>query len=656
MIGRLLGAGCLGILLVAPTGARAFTVQEAILRAKPAVALVRAEIRAEVTINCGTGPVTVQPRPFVEVGTGWFVDGRGYLITNAHVVDPAHRRPAWVIHELKKKAIDDACVEPVLKARGLMPGQRPEIEEGIRREASERALGSAKLTPTSLIAVILPNGTKLPAEVRKFSPPVTLDARGQPVKDSGRDLALLQVAEGTYPALALTGRDVKLGDPVRILGFPAVVQMHELLSQGATLDASVTSGAVSGLDKQDAIGQDVIQTDAPAAHGTSGGPAIGADAAVVGVMTFLSLSPAGGGIVQGFNFLIPARDVKTFLAGTPVTKPGDSRFAEAWDAGLSALFSDRYAVAVARFTEANRLLGNLPDVKHALDEAAEKLKNPPPRPFPWVWTTLGVTVLSVGAYGAMLGRGWWRNRFRILPGQVVGLVEKGLSPVLLDVRSTSDFETSPLTLPGAVRLSPEDADAGRITLAVEPGQVIITYCTTPGERTSAQVAQILRKRGYRHVRILKGGLGGWTNARLPVEAKSHLPSIGIEIYKSLTLGDVERRRFEPEQVIFREGEEAHGEAYLIHTGAVEIRKRVDGALRVLRKFGEGELFGEMAFFREAPRSADAVATAPVELLVIGNERLEWLVRNRPQLAIELLKRLSDFVVQTDIDRGTASDG
>ena len=66
----------------------------------------RLGIDAEVTLNCGAGPVTVQTAPFVETGTGWFVDGRGWVVTNGHVVDPAHRMPAWVVHELKKMAID----------------------------------------------------------------------------------------------------------------------------------------------------------------------------------------------------------------------------------------------------------------------------------------------------------------------------------------------------------------------------------------------------------------------------------------------------------------------------------------------------------------------------------------------------------------------
>ena len=37
----------------------------------------------------------------------------------------------------------------------------------------------------------------------------------------------------------------------------------------------------------------------------------------------------------------------------------------------------------------------------------------------------------------------------------------------------------------------------------------------------------------------------------------------------------------------------------------------------------------------------------VELLIIKNERLEWLIRNLPQLTMELLKRLSEWLVATD---------
>src|SRR5207245_956663 len=191
----------------------------------------------------------------------------------------------------------------------------------------------------------------------------------------------------------------------------------------------VTNGTVSGF-KMDAIGQDLMQTDAPAAHGNSGGPAIGDDAAVVGVMDFVSLSPEGV-VLQGFNFLIPARGVRTFLQGTDV-RPGDT-------------------------------------------------------------------------------------------------------PARHNVPTTSEYEPSPLRLPSSIRVEPDAVDRPDFTLDVAPAQMIVTYCTSPEEATSATVAQKLRERGFRRVRILKGGLGGWSNARLPVESKSALPSIGLEIYKNLTL-------------------------------------------------------------------------------------------------------------------------
>jgi S1-C subfamily serine protease/rhodanese-related sulfurtransferase len=648
----LVAAGALlALWLGAPPAAHALTIQEALLITRPAVALVTAEVRAEVTMKCANIPVTVSPAPFVETGTGWFVDSRGFLITNAHVVDPAHRVLPWVVHELKKKAIEQACVEPALRARGLTRGERPDVEERIRREATERALATAQVSPQPQISVMLSNGVKLKAEVKKFSAPVLLDRNGRPVSDSGRDLALLRVQDGVYPTLPIAPGQAKLGDAVHILGFPGVVLSHELLSQSVAREATVTNGSVSGFDV-DAIGQDVIQTDAPATHGTSGGPAIGADARVLGVMTFTSLS-GGGGIVQGYNFLIPARDVRTFLQGTEVTRPGESEFNNAWRAGLDALFKERYALAVTKFTEANTLLPNLADVKRQLAEAEAKAKHPPPRPFPWAWTTVGVTLVSLGAYGGMFARRWWHNRFRIQPTQVVGLMEQGVNPVMLDARTKSDFETSPLKLPSAIRLDPAEVEAGRIALDVDRDQMIVVYDTSPDEVTSARVCQILRTKGWKNVRILKGGLGGWTNARLPVESKGHLPAIGLEIYKNLTLGDVERRRFKGGEVIFRQGADARGEAYVVHEGSVEIRREIDGLSRTLGRHEEGDLFGEIALFRKGGRSADAVAVSDVELLVIKNERLDWLIRNRPALTIEILRRLSEWVVASDRDRASA---
>src|SRR5262245_49710318 len=79
-------------------GQQDISIQEALLRAKPGVALVIAEVAAEVTLDCGDGPVKATPLAYRETGTGWFIDSHGWLITNAHVLQPAHEMPRWLLH------------------------------------------------------------------------------------------------------------------------------------------------------------------------------------------------------------------------------------------------------------------------------------------------------------------------------------------------------------------------------------------------------------------------------------------------------------------------------------------------------------------------------------------------------------------------------
>jgi len=58
------------------SGQQDVSIQEALLRVKPAVVLVIAEVAAEVTLDCGSGPLKVTPPAVRETGTGWFIDGK----------------------------------------------------------------------------------------------------------------------------------------------------------------------------------------------------------------------------------------------------------------------------------------------------------------------------------------------------------------------------------------------------------------------------------------------------------------------------------------------------------------------------------------------------------------------------------------------------
>lgn len=106
-------------------------------------------------------------------------------------------------------------------------------------------------------------------------------------------------------------------------------------------------------------------------------------------------------------------------------------------------------------------------------------------------------------------------------------------------------------------------------------------------------------------------------------------------------GGVQSRMYAPQQVIFQEGDEAHGEAFLIHSGKVEIRKRLGGVERSIRVLGEGELLGELALFRNAPRSATAAAVESAVLIVIAGDRLNHLVRTNPDLSVAIVRQLAE---------------
>jgi rhodanese-related sulfurtransferase len=334
----------------------------------------------------------------------------------------------------------------------------------------------------------------------------------------------------------MEGRNVQIGDPLHILGFPGVVLSHELLNKSASLDASVNNGAVSGL-KEDVSNQPVIQTDAPASWGNSGGPAVNQRGQVVGVLTFVSLAPGPeGALVQGFNFVIPAQAVRDFVKGTDVRLDGASKFNEEWYAGLRAFSAEDYKSAVRHFEKADGLVPNLPDIKRRLTEAREYVKNPPPRPFPWFWVAIGVTVLSAGGYGAQFLLRWQKNRHRVQPSEVIKLLESGKQPQILDVRTPAAYDALPLKIPGSIRLAPEELASGVSGLELDPGRPVIAYCTSPNEETSGRVARELRKLGFKNTLILKGGLGAWTNAGLPIETRSDISAVGLELYKALAGG------------------------------------------------------------------------------------------------------------------------
>jgi serine protease Do len=437
--------------------AGALAVQEALLRAKPAVVRVVAEVAAEVQLDCGDGPRRVAPAPFRETGSGWIIDGNGWIVTNGHVVQSAHVPSDPVRTSLTQQGAETACLGLALATMGAARD-----EDGARRRIRDTVVPAAKTTLVPSVTVILSNGVRLPAHISKYSPPVAA------TQMSSRDLALLKVVASDLPVLrAASSAKVLIGNPVHALGYPDAVLTHELLKQGSAVEATVTTGTVSGF-KSDVAGHAVIQIDAPATWGNSGGPVLNADGDVIGVLTIVSMA-SDAPVVQGFNFIIPVADVLDFAQGTDIRATGMSKFNELWWAGLADFFQMNYRAAARKFSAADAAVPDLPDVKRMLAEARSR-----PTPLPWGTIATIVTSSSAALYAVLWVRRWQRNRFRISPAEIVRLMEDvDHPPLLLDVRAPAAYAQSPLKIPKAVRVNPDDPG----DVQVERDRIVVAYCT-----------------------------------------------------------------------------------------------------------------------------------------------------------------------------------
>src|SRR5204862_1654319 len=134
-------------------------------------------------------------------------------------------------------------------------------------------------------------------------------------------------------------------------------------------------------------------TDASAAAGDGGSPAVDDTGRVIGTLSFVTSD--AGVVVQGFNFIEPSTAIRTFLTDTGVPLDEPSKFNAAWHAGLREYFTGGYSSAARYFAEANRLLPELPDVRRIEAETRERIKTQPLLP----WTTVGAIMIAVGAGG-----------------------------------------------------------------------------------------------------------------------------------------------------------------------------------------------------------------------------------------------------------------
>lgn len=136
----------------------------------------------------------------------------------------------------------------------------------------------------------------------------------------------------------------------------------------------------------------------------------------------------------------------------------------------------------------------------------------------------GVTVAEVlVAVGALFAAFRWiqRLRFRrwlahirITPQQLNEMIRSEHPPVILDARPTAVRKAEPHRIPGAISI--DLASPGKVDKTLLEHDLVI-YCVCPNEATAKKISQQMRRKGFRYVRALKGGLDAWEHDGYPVE-------------------------------------------------------------------------------------------------------------------------------------------
>ena len=221
---------------------------------------------------------------------------------------------AAVLHTLETKTLPSPAARAYQAVRGsvvLVRGQRD--GEGVAEEDIERSVGSGVVVVDS--GIILTNlhvvagstsinvrfadGTESPARVLSIQPE--------------HDLAVLQASTLPDDLQAATLRstgDLVPGDEVIAVGYPFAI------------GPSVSAGVVSGLKRDYLSPQgkrlltNLIQFDAAANPGNSGGPLVTMDGEVVGIVTAI-LNPGAERTFIGIGFAVPIENAATGAGLTP---------------------------------------------------------------------------------------------------------------------------------------------------------------------------------------------------------------------------------------------------------------------------------------------------------------------------------------------------
>lgn len=329
-------------------------------------------------------------------GTGFFISGNGYLLTNCHVVDE-----------------DDAYISRrfILSAFNYVSETNiNSIEQDWEVKFSDQQRSLLYRTFANVYSRIVPielekiekkifvvmNSDDRSGKSYSQEIPAVIIRKGHSMP--GKDIAILKIeSPAELPSIPLaTSATVLVGEEIFVYGYPNPVNKNEYLSEETVLEPTLTKGIISAM-KKTINGWPVLQMDAGINHGNSGGPVCNKNGEVIGVSTFGSLDDNARALAPGLNFAIPLEVVSEFFYDTVM--PGKSNVSSDFCKAIQFYQSRQYRQALHYFLMVEQKNPSYPNLhKYMQSCRVNTIKGNDKTTNPFVYfLMMGLTAVVIGA-------------------------------------------------------------------------------------------------------------------------------------------------------------------------------------------------------------------------------------------------------------------
>jgi S1-C subfamily serine protease len=310
------------------------------------------------------------------VGSGFIASPDGYVVTARHVVTPdsdvkkmfaqagaanfAKADATALLKDFAKFDLSTGAMKSIVRTVNGFAQAKVHVNLGKPKVAVR--LGVASATGQRV-------GQNQPAEVVFRSDPAL-----------GADVAVLRIrVDGQLPTVPLGSSSPQQGEEVYINAFPAAATYLKDFSKASQLQPTLSKGSITAL-KNTSGGTPILQTDANAMPGSSGGAAFDENGQVIGMLVAGAVDANGSG--AGQNYLMPLDVIKDALTRSGASL-APSETAVIYDQALADFHDEYYSKALGEFQQVKALFpahayvgGFITKSQAAINQGQDK--TPPP--------------------------------------------------------------------------------------------------------------------------------------------------------------------------------------------------------------------------------------------------------------------------------------